>query len=446
MKRRSFLNASAAAAALAGSTGGCGTDMRQQSSDQIAVSGNGTLAGKTLTELRREYRYWLFEDYLPFCDKHVVDHEYGGFMCNTDRDGTNITGNKRAWYEGRGIWVYSFLYNNIDPDPKYLDIARRSVEFVHKLDPGRGGFWPEYISREGTPIGEPDLRGYGNLFIANGFAEYSRAANDDAYFTRAKEILTDFIDHYDSPDYAPEAARGSLGTNAPLIPGARVMGVWMVLIRLTSQMLGYRDDPEIRVVNDRCVEAIMRHHFNPEFDLLNELLNHDMSRPINEISQLVTAHAIETLWMVMYEAVRRTDKEMFFTAAEWFRRHVEVFWDDVYGGVYHTLRHVNNNDFTLNKVLWAQVEVLIGFLCIVEHMGEQWAKDRFGKMYTYVLDTYPLDRYGYSIWNLAADRKVTFVPHYTRVGNFHNPRHLMLNLLAIERMIVRGGQISNHFT
>ena len=42
-------------------------------------------------------------------EKYVIDHVYGGFMCNTDRDGTNITQDKNTWYEGRGIWVYSFL-------------------------------------------------------------------------------------------------------------------------------------------------------------------------------------------------------------------------------------------------------------------------------------------------------------------------------------------------
>ena len=77
----------------------------------------------TLEELREQYRYDLFDDFLPFLDKFVIDHEHGGFMCNTDRDGTNITKNKRAWYEGRGIWVYSFLYNNFEPNPKYLEIA-----------------------------------------------------------------------------------------------------------------------------------------------------------------------------------------------------------------------------------------------------------------------------------------------------------------------------------
>ena len=445
VKRRDFFHISGATTAASALAAGCSENMPQQSMHIPSVTDNGTLAGKTLEELKEQYRYDMFDDFLPFLEEFVVDHEYGGFMCNTDRDGTNITQNKRAWYEGRGIWVYSYLYNNFEQNPHYLEIARKSVDFLMKNKPKRGEFWPENYSREGEPISPPDIRGYGNLFVANGFAEYARAAKDDSYRELAKEIMFDFIEYYDKPDFYPEASR-SAGPDAPLLPGARVLGVWMVLIRLTSQMLTYRHDEEIKDVADRCIDAIMNHHFNPGFDLLNEIINHDMSRPDNIIAQFsYPGHAMETLWMVMYEAIRRKDKELFFTAAEWFRRHFEVAWDDVYGGVFSGLRHVDNNEWTLTKALWAQEEVLIASLCIIEHTGEQWAKDIFSKMFTYVQDKFPLKQYGFPIWILAADRKITFVRHYSRVGNFHHPRHLMLGAQAIDRMIKNDGKISGLF-
>ena len=131
MKRRKFLGVSAGTGAFAAGLS-CTREPVEKISPASLVTDNGILAGKTLEQLRDEYRYWLFEDYLPFLDKHVIDHEYGGFMCNTDRDGTNLDKNKRTWYEGRGIWVYSFLYNEVDPDPNHLEVARKSVEFILK--------------------------------------------------------------------------------------------------------------------------------------------------------------------------------------------------------------------------------------------------------------------------------------------------------------------------
>lgn len=135
------------------------------------------LAGLTLEELRDQYRRDLFDDFLPFMEKCVIDRECGGFMCNTDRDGTNITKNKTAWYEGRGIWVYSFLYNKLAKEKKHLEVARNSVEFILKSRPAeKDALWPKSFTREGKPTTEPDTAVYGDLFIAEGLAEYAKAA------------------------------------------------------------------------------------------------------------------------------------------------------------------------------------------------------------------------------------------------------------------------------
>ena len=55
-----------------------------------------TLAGKTLVELREQYRADLFDEYFPFLEKYVIDYENGGFMCNTRPDGTQVSTEKRA--------------------------------------------------------------------------------------------------------------------------------------------------------------------------------------------------------------------------------------------------------------------------------------------------------------------------------------------------------------
>ena len=156
-------------------------------------------------------------------------------------------------------------------------------------------------------------------------------------------------------------------------------------------------------------------------------------------------HAIETLWMVLYEAARLRDRQLFDITAERFRRHIEVAWDDVYGGAFRSLEHVDKNIWKVDKALWLQEEILIGTLFIIEHTGAQWAKEWFNREYTYVREKFPLKQYGFPIWILYADRKVTFEQHYDRVGNFHHPRHLMLNLLSLDRMIACDGNVSELF-
>ena len=436
MKRRKFFNALAGTSVFLAP--GCNWEKDKGTiKNSIMVSDKCMLAGLSLDTLLKQYKYYLFDDFLPFMNKYVVDHKYGGFMCNTDRDGTNITQKKTAWYEGRGIWVYSFLYNKVKKDPEYLEIAGKSVEFVLKNEPRGESLWPDSFSREGKPVNKATVVIYGDLFIASGLSEYSKASGEDKYWDKAKEILIKCVKIYNKSDYGYIQ---DIEHQVNHDKGPRVLGHWMIIIHLVTQMLEYKSDPELEKIADECIDAIMNYHYNPEFCLHNEIMNHDLSRPEGPFSQYVCiGHAIETLWMLLDEAVRRKDKELFDLAAERFKRHVEVAWDDVYGGVFHDLFNVNKNIWRIEKSLWAQEEVLVGAMMLIEHTGAQWAKDLYEKVWNYVIDKFPLEQYGYPIWILYADRKVTFEKHYDRVGNFHHPRHLMLNILSLERIIERGG-------
>ena len=400
-----------------------------------------------LAQLRDQYRYDLFEDFLPFLDKYVIDRQYGGFMCTTDRDGRNLNGRKATWYEGRGIWVYSFLYNHFGKQPHHLEVARKSVEFILAARPqGEDTLWPVTFTREGQPETPPAKEIYGDLFVAEGLAEYARASGERRYWDIARDLVLKCVRIYNRPDYAPDIVASYGGPPAFPFPGAKIQGVSMVLIRALGPMLDQRPDPELQAILDRALDAVINRHYNPDFDLNNELLEHDYSRPRGDLAQFVyTGHSIETLWMIAWEAVRTRNQSLFGRASERFRRHVEVAWDGVYGGVFRSLNHVDRNLWALDKVLWAQEEVLIGSLLACEHTGAPWAAELFSKMNAYVRAKYPLRPHGYSLWIASADRQVTFEPHATRVENYHHPRHLMLNLLALDRLIARGGKPSGVF-
>jgi mannose/cellobiose epimerase-like protein (N-acyl-D-glucosamine 2-epimerase family) len=176
------------------------------------------------------------------------------------------------------------------------------------------------------------------------------------------------------------------------------------------------------------------------------MLTQDLAHPLNDISHLVTfGNIFQALWHTLDDAVRTKNRALFETTAERFRRHIEVAWDDVYGGVFGTLRHVDNNVWETGKINYVQAECLIGLLAIIEHTSADWAREWFGRIYTYTLENFPLKKYGFPLWNVSADRKATFVPHANRVENYHHPRHLMLNLAALDRIIKRGGKVSGVF-
>ena len=401
----------------------------------------------SLQTLRDEYSRYLFEDFLPFMDQYVVDHTYGGFMCNTDLNGAHMNTNKDTWTEGRGIWVYSFLYRHFGQEEKYLTIARNSLTLILKTKPQKDDLWPASISREGTALTPSSHEIAGDVLVAEGLSEYAYATGEWKYWTLAKDIIVKCWKIYNGPDYAPDIVAGYQGPKAFPFPGAKIQAVAMLMLVTINNMLESKDDPDLEQIISECTDAVINKHFNPEFRLNNELLNHDYSRPTNELTQFVyTGIANETLWPIMKRAIKLQDVRLFQVAAERFKRHVEVAWDDVYGGVFRSLNNVDKDLWEVDvlcKVLWAQQEVLNGIVLLIDQTGDTWARDEwFGKMYTYLVKRFLLKQYGYPLWITAGDRKVTFDPHtyHNSIENYHLPRHLMLTYLALDRLIANNGK------
>ncbi|MFC1606372.1 AGE family epimerase/isomerase [Candidatus Latescibacterota bacterium] len=447
MKRRNFLGASGAA--LTGLSG-CKSDKLESNitaiSENSVLDENDLIGGKTLAELRDLYHYDLFDDYIPFHDEFVVDHEYGGFIVSIDRDGTMLASDKYARYQGRGLFTYGYLYNKLDNSPEILKILDNAVEFTVRHKPSGNNLWPEKFSRDGKLLQGPTIRVYEDLFIANGLSEYAKAVGSDKYWEMAKELLLKCLRIYDNPDYPPAGTDFFTGVEGISVAGPRIQGHWMCFMDQATGMLEYKYDSDVEEVAARSVDAVLNHHYNPEYRLNNEIINHDLSRVDDPLADYVDmGHCTETSWMAMYEAVRLKDRELFDLAAQRLKRHAEVAWDDVYGGLLHTLHNVDKNTWGMGKAQYLQAEMLVGALCVIEHTGAQWAKDLFTKLYTYVREKFPLRQYGFPLWIDYADRWVTFERHSGRAENFHHPRHLMLNLLSIDRMIKRGGQVSGLF-
>ena len=82
------------------------------------------IGGMSLEQLRDQYKAALFNRFLPNMDSLVIDEQYGGFMCAVDISTRKLLNtNKSAWYEGRGMWTYSFLYNNFGKNPHFLEVG-----------------------------------------------------------------------------------------------------------------------------------------------------------------------------------------------------------------------------------------------------------------------------------------------------------------------------------
>lgn len=392
-----------------------------------------------IEQLQEKYKKALFDKFLPNMDRYVIDHELGGFMCSVNILTRELAStNKKTWFEGRGIWVYSFLYNHFEKDPHYLEIARKSKDFILKLLPADDRFYFSEYSKEGKPLSDVEGDIYGNLFVAEGLIEYSKASGEKQYFDQAKKIILKAVERYDSPDfYYPYKSKS-------LEKGPRILGHWMILLSLATQMLRQVYDLEMEALAERCVEAIMKHHLNPEYWLLNEALDHNLEPLSDNITRQFgdIGHGCETLAFIMNYAVLKKDAKLFKESSEAFKRHVEVAKDRVYGGYFLTMPNVDGNAYELRKMQWLPEEILLGALTMIEHSCDEWALNTFVETEAYLREKFIRPEYAFSID--SGDRKLE---EYSliRAEHYHYPRQLMVSLLAFERMISRGKKPSGIF-
>lgn len=402
------------------------------------------LAGMGLGDLRSRYRHDLFDVMLPFWDQHGIDHELGGVMHALDYDGTRIRTEKQLWFQGRAIWVYSFLYNHFGNDERYIAIARKTKDFVLSHAVLKDGWWAEELSREGKVVRPFQGDIYGMYFVAEGLQEYAWATKDEESLKLALDLVKKLHRHIGSPGFQ------MAGTG----PGIRPQGLWMVNLRIATQMLPRWKEPELEELAAKAVDAVVNRHFNPDIGLNNENLNLDFSRPKGEETKSILGHSIETLWMVMDEALRRNDEKLWSLCADRIRRHVEIGWDYVYGGLSQWInvdqggyqwpveRPVGTDlefkfvgEFQYMKTLWSLNEILVAGLNVFERTRAEWAARFFGMAQQVIDERFSRKKFGQPGFMLFGDRRMTSHPHTARQDNYHPPRQLMLNLITLDRML-----------
>src|SRR5690606_6764288 len=192
----------------------------------VVKNGITHLAGYSLEDLLKLYQKDLFEDFLPYLEEHVYDPQYGGFMCHIGRNGQHRSTDKRTWFDGRGVWVYCYLYQHFGQNPLFLEKAQKSLDFLMSMKSTEYPYGDWGYCRSGIPIANHQADIYGSLFVAEGLAAMAAATGQEEYWLESLKILQDCIAQYDrdSYEYVPHYESGNL------VEAPRVLGHWMIFL------------------------------------------------------------------------------------------------------------------------------------------------------------------------------------------------------------------------
>ncbi len=407
-----------------------------------APSLNGALYSKTarsvrhkiprqsLDDLVEQCRTQLFDEYLPFWEHGGLDREHGGILCYLFDDGAVENDRKDIWYQGRAIWVYSYLHNEIDPKQKWLDEARHIRDFMVAHMHQGDGTWLDTVNRTGEPVDgiavDRDGTIYGALFAAVGLIQYAQATGSQEDLDLAELSLRKSIECYEDRTY-----RGGMLSDVQAT-GLRAQGVSFMLVWILPQLIALDPDTPLRHWLRAHLHTLERKFWNPEYGISNESLFHDYSRIPRHANRMVPGHSIEAQWMCL-DAARRfdldSDPELFQNR---MLRLIEMSWDYPFSGVgdtaynvFKTKTHPAGPDFE-TKTMWAQTEVAIGCLLAFAHSGNTQALQWFDRSWEFLQRTMTTP---HGVWRQAVNRKGedkqrAGISIY-RKGNFHQPRALM---------------------
>ena len=445
MNRRDFIGA--AGAASVGLPGYLRAGLSPQAPAGQPAKEPVSIAGIPAATLKADFKRDL-DEYVGFFLEHGIDFERGGFMCSLDHDGTLVDTNKFHWFQGRGVWVFSHLYLHFDKNPRYLEAARTTCDFMLRFFPQdkEKMRWATIVAKDGTVVKGYENDPFGCYFGIEGMFELAAATGDEKLFAEALDL---YLRHY---RFVREPGHVFM-THAP---GTRGFNMEMADLEIATQVLRRRDIPEVRRIADECVAVIMDRFYDPEIKLFNELLDGGLNRLPAERTQGNPGHGIEVMWMVMDEAGRRGDAALFDRAKERVLDLLEIGWDHIYGGVVYginvgqgcfewpvvqpagmTVEFHERGEVNYVKSHWSVSEVLIATLMAYERGRNEWAARYFRQAKDVNDKKLSLRPRSYPLHLLFTDRLFTYQPHTMRKDNYHYMRAVMHCLTLLDRL---GGQ------
>ena len=377
-----------------------------------------------LLELREIYRRELFDSVIPFWLNHSLDRHNGGQFNSLDRDGSVFDGDKSMWLQGRALWMFAKLYNEVERKPEWLAAARHIYRFIMRCGFDSDGRMFFAVTAEGRPLRKRRYL-FTETFAIIGLAEYARASGDAVALKKAVNTYRLVVDHLRNPTKLEPKV-------FPQTRRAKAHNVSMIMLA-TTQELRLAAPPErlYREVVDQALDQIVNHFLNEEAEAVLEVLGADGERLDTDDGRRVTpGHAMESAAFVLHEAIERADDSLIPLALKMVDYSLARGWDEEYGGLLYFVDADGKPPTRLEwdmKLWWPHAEALYALLLANRVSGDEKYARWFERMHEWTFDHFPDPEFGGWFGYLHRDGSIsTPLKGGMWKGFFHTPRALWL--------------------
>lgn len=339
---------------------------------------------KTMKQWRPEeysklYRDSLLENVIPFWEKHSPDWTNGGYYTCLDRQGNVYDTDKFLWLQGRQAWMFSLLYQQVEPREDWLAMAKLGISFLSNYGRDHNGDFYFSLTEEGAPLVQP-YNIFSDCFAAMAFGKYGLVSGEKVYMDQAVGIFQRILERQANPK----------GKYNKAFPGTRPLknfALPMILSNLCLELESLLPSEMVEKTLDDCIREVMVNFLDPETLLMfeNRTLENEFSDTF-EGRLLNPGHAIEAMWFMMDIAKRRGDQQLADRAVEIMLKQLERGWDKEYGGVFYFLDSKGHPPQQLEwdqKLWWVHLETLVALAKGYEHTGNPECMAWFEKVHNY---------------------------------------------------------------
>lgn len=330
-------------------------------------------------EYENVYQTELLEGIIPFWLNHSIDSEYGGFLTCLDRQGNVYDTDKFIWLQGRQVWCFAMLYNQVEAKQEWLDCAIKGAEFLLKHGRDEAGNWYFSVTQEGTPLIQP-YNIFSDCFAAMGLAQLHRATGNDLYAEVAKGTFLNILAKQSDPK----------GIYTKQYPGTRPLknfALPMILCNLVLELEHLLEPALVEETIQKGIHAVMEEFYRPDLNLILENIGLDNRFSDSFEGRLINpGHGLESMWFIMDLAERRGDKALINKAKDLTLSLIEYGWDAEHGGIFYFLDVKGHPPQQLEwdqKLWWVHMETLVSLLKAYLHTDDERCWEWFEKIHEY---------------------------------------------------------------
>jgi N-acylglucosamine 2-epimerase len=325
------------------------------------------------------YQKELLEEVIPFWENNSIDIDFGGYFTCLDRQGKVYDTDKFIWLQGRQVWTFAMMYNNVEKKEKWLEIAKHGAEFLLKNGQDSNGNWYFSLNQKGEPLIEP-YNIFSDCFAAMAFGELYKATNDPIHKEVAVSTYNNIIAKQGNPKGKWTKAYG----------GTRDLKSFSLPMILCNLSLLLEDVIGKEIVDQKVpplIDDIMNNFLHKEHGIIMENIYPDGSFSDSFEGRVINpGHGNESMWFLMDLAVRYNNPDLIKQCEEILIKTTEFGWDKEFGGIYYFLDIKGHPVQELQwdqKLWWVHIETMISFAKAYKLTGNPKSKEWFIKLHDY---------------------------------------------------------------